>query len=80
MRTLSPGGTLTTLITHIFPALESPIAGLSSLPRLSSLSSLSSHISAPGPKRREDLKENAALPMPPKRQKGSNFIEFYKNR
>jgi hypothetical protein len=60
-----------------FPALESPIAGLSSLPRLSSLSS---HISTSGPKRGEDLKENEALPMAPKGQKGSNFIEFYKNR
>ncbi len=28
----------------------------------------------------EHLKEDAALPMSPKGQKGSNFIEFYKNR
>ena len=33
-----------------------------------------------GPKQGEDLKENAALPMPPKGPKASNFIEFYKNR
>ena len=31
-------------------------------------------------KQGEHLKEHAALPMPPKGQKGSNFIEFYKNR
>jgi hypothetical protein len=31
-------------------------------------------------KQAEHLKEPAPLPMPPKGQKGSNFIEFYKNR
>jgi hypothetical protein len=28
----------------------------------------------------ETLKGMHALPMPPKNQKGSNFIEIYKNR
>jgi hypothetical protein len=66
------------LIARIFRDPESPIAG-SARSGLSSLSSLSSHISTAGPKTGEHLKENAALPMSPKAQKGSNFIEFYKN-
>ena len=56
------------LIAHIaqtFRELEPPIAG----PAGSGLSSLSSHISTTGPKRGEDLKEIAALPMPQKAKK-----------
>ena len=75
----TPLTTHTTLITHILREPESPIAGPARY-GLSSLSSLSSHISTTEPKRGEHLKENAALPMPPKGQKRSNFIEFYKNR
>jgi hypothetical protein len=68
-----------TPLSHIFREPQSPIAG-PACPGLSSLSSLSSHISTGEPKREEDLKEEAALPIPPKGQKRSNFIEFYKNR
>jgi hypothetical protein len=48
------------LITHIFRKPESSIAGPACF-GLSSLSSLSSHISTTEPKRAEDLKETAAL-------------------
>src|SRR5277367_6368475 len=71
--------TLITLITLIFPGPESSIVGPACF-GLSSLSSLSSHISTTEPKRAEDLKENAALRIPSKGAKRSNFIEFYKNR
>jgi hypothetical protein len=67
------------LITHIFRKPESSIAGPACF-GLSSLSSLSSHISTTEPKRAEDLKETAALRIPSKGPKGSNFIEFYENR
>jgi hypothetical protein len=58
---------------------ESSIAGPACF-GLSQLSQLSSHISTTEPKRAEDLKENAALRIPSKGPKRSNFIEFYKNR
>ena len=61
-------------LSHIFREPESPIAG-PAYSGLSSLSSLSSHISTGEPKREEDLKEEAALPIPPKRAK---TIEFYR--
>ena len=56
---------------------ESSIAGPACF-GLSQLSQLSSHISTTEPKRAEDLKENAALRIPSKGPKRSNFIEFYK--
>jgi hypothetical protein len=73
----------TALITHIFLALESLIAGLGFLPRLSSLSSLNSHIFYSGTKTGRGSKRKLRCQCPQKGKKDrilSNFTKIEDTR